>query len=83
MQLSDVKNTPYIIHEDSDDYGAISSDEEDNMIPFNEAVEDEDSDDFDKEMTAEIQQSMSVDLKVLIFKLNSRNLCWWYVSYEI
>ena len=61
----------YLVEEDSDDYGAMSSDEEEVEDPLlgNELMGDEasdQSDEFEKEMDAEIRQSMSISLPVSV-----------------
>ncbi|XP_063675930.1 E2F-associated phosphoprotein-like [Bolinopsis microptera] len=62
-----LKGAPdYLVEEDSDDYGAMSSEEEeieDPLLGGNGMLEEaSEEDDFEKEMDAEIRQSMSISL---------------------
>ena len=69
----------YLVEEDSDDYGAMSSEEEEDpllggngMLGEEEASEE---DDFEKEMDAEIRQSMSISLPVSAAEFSVRVMC--------
>ena len=65
-----LKRAPdYLVDEDSDDYGAVSSEDEmqeEDPLMGDEFLreEDESEDDFEKEMDMEIRQHMSISLPV-------------------
>ena len=70
----------YLVEEDSDDYGAMSSEEEleDPLLAGNGMLGEEEAseeDDFEKEMDAEIRQSMSISLPVSAAEFSVRVMC--------
>lgn len=55
----------YLVDEDSDEYGAISSEEEQDVDEGGmNLVSDQESDEFEKEMDMEIRQSMAIKIPV-------------------
>ena len=75
-----LKRAPdYLVDEDSDDYGAVSSEDElqeEDPLLGDELLreEDESEDDFEKEMDMEIRQHMSISLPVSVCFSNNFNL---------
>ena len=75
-----LKRAPdYLVDEDSDDYGAVSSEDElqeEDPLMGDELLreEDESEDDFEKEMDMEIRQHMSISLPVSVCPTNFQTI---------